>query len=89
MTAGAALRTERVAALRARLERQHERLVGILTAMSGRGEEEGGVADHLFRALGIVAFWQTLPDPSDSMIDQVNRALDMMRIEKLVDGVAR
>jgi hypothetical protein len=79
--------TERVAALRARLERQHEMLVGVLWAMGNK--VDGDVGDHLFRLLGIVAFWQTLPDPSPPMIDQVNRSLDMLRIEKIVDGVRR
>lgn len=72
---------ERVAALRARLERQHEMLVGVLRSMGNAADGEFG--DHLFRALGIVAFWQMLPDPSEAMVDQVNLALDQMRIEKV------
>lgn len=73
--------TDRVAALRARLERQHEMLVGLIRVLSPAEEES--IGDHLFRALGIVAFWQALPCPGAAMVDQVNRALDQMRIEKV------
>lgn len=73
------------AAMRARLERQSEMLIGVLSALGKEGatEEAGTVSDHLFRFLGIVTFWQSTKNPSDADIDSVNRCLDAVQIAKV------
>jgi hypothetical protein len=73
------------AALRARLEQRLERLIKALHVVAdGRPENErpGGVADHLFKFLGIVTFWLSLDEPpSRKWATDVQRALDMFTIE--------
>lgn len=74
---------EAVAHLRARLDAKRDELLKALNAMSAAGviDTADSVSDCLFRLLGIVTFWQTLPDPSEKMIADVNRALDMVSIK--------
>jgi hypothetical protein len=73
------------AALRARLEHKHDELVGLLHALSKAGavDKPGGIADQVFRLLGIVTFWQSCPEPSEAMRAQVNRALDSFVVTKV------
>ncbi len=80
-------RVARVTALRNRLKRQHEMICGVLLTLSYRPgfDDEGSMAQHLLNLLGTVAWWESLPDPSDKMIEQVNKALDMVVIEKVTE----
>jgi len=72
-----------IAALRARLDAKHDELLKALHAFSKGGGDARphSVEDHLFRLLGVVTFWQSLPDPSSRQIADVNRALDMLTVK--------
>ena len=72
---------ERFDALRARLEAKREELLKAINALDRTERLEGKIGDGLFLLLGVVTFWQTLPQPSEFHMDQVNKALDGFRVE--------
>lgn len=75
--------TENVAALRARLEARRETLIKALHGFICKGKpSRDDVLDRAFRRLGIVTFWQSLPDPTEEELAYVNRLLDDDTMER-------
>jgi hypothetical protein len=63
--------------LRARLELKHEELLQALHALPPDAATQP-VFNQLLRQLGLVAFWQSLTDPSVSRMSDIYAALSVM-----------
>lgn len=63
--------------LRARLELKHEELLQALHGLPPDAAMQP-VFNQLLRQLGLVAFWQSLTDPSDGHMSGMHAALSVM-----------
>lgn len=76
--------SDKVFAMRARLEAKHEELIKALRALGVANVADAATpasaANVLLLLLGIVAFWQSMGDPTESQTTAVSSALDVIDI---------